>query len=153
MLENGKVWSYKTKRFLKPAIDKDGYLRYTLSKDKKVKNQALHRWLWITFKGDIPDGMQINHIDGKKMNNNLWNLSLVTPKQNSQHAWGVGLHRKMLGSECSTSKLTEKDIEAIFELSREGYSQAKIAQMYCVSPSNISNVLNRNTWNHVEIKD
>lgn len=46
-----------------------------------------HRVIWQYFKGDIPEGMQINHIDENKANNALSNLNLLTPKENSN--WGT----------------------------------------------------------------
>lgn len=45
-----------------------------------------HRALWILSKGeDIPEGMQIDHIDGNKTNNVIENMRLVTNRQNGQN--------------------------------------------------------------------
>lgn len=44
-----------------------------------------HRVIWQYFNGDIPDGIQINHIDENKANNALSNLNLMTPAENSNY--------------------------------------------------------------------
>lgn len=147
--EDGRIWSYKTKRFLKKQLDKDGYYRYTVCRGGKVKNMTLHRWLYLSFVGDIPKDNQINHKDGVKTNNNLNNLEVCTPKENTLHAWGTGLARRRVGSTMHSSKLTENDIPKIFELSKQGYTNKHIAELFCVDASNISKILHKNTWLHV----
>ena len=42
----------------------------------------LARLKYITFKGDIPKGYVIDHIDGNSLNNNILNLRAVTPAIN-----------------------------------------------------------------------
>ena len=59
-----------------------GYLRVNLQKDNKSRHVSVHRIVWEAFNGPIPPGMQINHIDEDKTNNNLDNLELVTPTEN-----------------------------------------------------------------------
>lgn len=51
---------------LNPTKSKNGYLY--------IRGTGLHRLMWETFKGQIPNGFQIHHIDGNKENNNLENL-------------------------------------------------------------------------------
>lgn len=38
--------------------------------------------MWEAFKGDIPEGYEIDHMDDNKQNNRLCNLQLLTRKQN-----------------------------------------------------------------------
>ena len=89
-LGNVKSLNYKhtgKERILKPGKTSKGYLFVALSKNGKVKELYVHRLVWIAFKGPIPDGMEINHLDECKTNNNLENLSLATPKENIN--WGT----------------------------------------------------------------
>lgn len=44
-----------------------------------------HRILWILNYGEIPRGMQIDHINGNRSDNRLENLRLVTARQNQQN--------------------------------------------------------------------
>ena len=55
-------------------------------------NKGVHQWVYLTFVGDIPEGMQVNHIDEDKHNNRLDNLNLKTPKENTN--WGTGNARR-----------------------------------------------------------
>lgn len=52
---------------------------------------SVHRLVCEAFNGPIPKGYVVNHIDGNKANNNIENLEAVTPKQNMQHAYKMGL--------------------------------------------------------------
>jgi hypothetical protein len=52
-----------------------------------------HRMIWESVHGPIPDGMQINHINGVKTDNRLANLELATPSENLLHAYRLGLRR------------------------------------------------------------
>jgi hypothetical protein len=42
----------------------------------------VHRLVYETFKGPIPNGMEIDHFDTNKENNRLENLILCTHKEN-----------------------------------------------------------------------
>ena len=46
---------------------------------------AYHRIIWILLNGDIPAGMQIDHIDGNRINNDIDNLRLVSHRENGQN--------------------------------------------------------------------
>ncbi|NQY00576.1 MAG: HNH endonuclease [Pseudoalteromonas sp.] len=62
-------------------VDKGGYLRITIG-DRDI---MAHRLLWYMENGDIPDGYQIDHIDGNPLNNIIENLRLVTCSQNNKN--------------------------------------------------------------------
>ena len=81
--EDGRVYSFKLKRYLKPT-ENDGYNRIELKDDnKKRKSFAVHRLVYETFKGPIPEGLQVDHINGIRNDNRLINLRLLTNKENS----------------------------------------------------------------------
>lgn len=63
-------------------IRKDGY-RFTRF---EYKCYLVHRLIWIYHFGTIPKGMQIDHIDGIRSNNQITNLRLVTPATNRKNA-------------------------------------------------------------------
>jgi hypothetical protein len=54
------------------------------------KNIILHRLIWTTFVGPIPNGMIVNHIDHNKQNAALSNLELITQSQNILAAYDAG---------------------------------------------------------------
>jgi len=59
--------------------------------------------------------------------------------------------RQAKGNDFKSTKLNENIIKEIFCLFRNGYRQRQIAEKFNVDPSNISNILNRKRWRHVEI--
>ena len=62
--------------------DKQGYIKVCLSKNGKVKHWQIHRLVYETFIGLIPDGMVINHKDQNPSNNRIENLEVCTQKEN-----------------------------------------------------------------------
>ena len=85
----GRVKSlYKRIReqILKPG-KVNGYLQVQLFKEGKRRFFLVHRIVWEAFKGPIPEGMEINHLNECTWDNRLENLSLATPKENSN--WGT----------------------------------------------------------------
>lgn len=49
------------------------------------KSYRYHRLIWIWVYGDIPDGFQIDHINGIRNDNRICNLRLATNQENSQN--------------------------------------------------------------------
>lgn len=49
------------------------------------KLELLHRVAWVYANGDIPAGMEIDHIDGDKLNNKLSNLRMSNHQENNQN--------------------------------------------------------------------
>lgn len=83
----GNGGSHKSSRFLDQTDTVRGHLHVALYKNGKRKYHYVHVIEWAAFNGPIPPGMQVNHIDENPKNNNLSNLNLMTPKQNSN--WGT----------------------------------------------------------------
>lgn len=54
-----------------------GYLRFGY----KGKQYLAHRVVWEMHFGEIPAGMQIDHINGNRVDNRISNLRVVTPQQ------------------------------------------------------------------------
>lgn len=69
-------------KILKPRLEKNGYLRYTLCKNGKKEQLLAHRVVYEAFYEKIAAGMDIDHIDTNRQNNSIENLRSVTRKQN-----------------------------------------------------------------------
>lgn len=55
--------------------------------NKKRIWRRVHRVVYETHVGKIKHGLEIDHIDGNKTNNNIENLRLVTHSENCTAAW------------------------------------------------------------------
>ena len=82
--EDGRIWSYSHKKFLKPFTMKNGYQLVRLSDNEgNIKTYQLHRVVYEAIIGEpIPEWIDVNHIDECKTNNNFNNLNLMTRKEN-----------------------------------------------------------------------
>jgi len=62
---------------------KGGYMRVKLTRDDgKRVHWRVSRFIYTYFLGAIPGGFEIDHIDGNRTNNALYNLRMVTHEQN-----------------------------------------------------------------------
>jgi hypothetical protein len=76
-------------KILKPKIDKDGYFRIGLKKDKIKKYYFIHRLVAITFINNPNNFLQVNHKDENKRNNQVNNLEWCNSKYNINYGNGI----------------------------------------------------------------
>lgn len=107
-----------------------------LYKNKVKKYPVLARLVYETFIGNIPNGIQVNHIDEDPTNNHLWNLNLMTPIENTNYGTGIERRSKAFKENGKRSKkvLQFKDgvLVAEYPSAREaarqtGFGQANIS--------------------------
>lgn len=82
----GKVWSHRRKRFLKPQLDKDGYLKIGLVKDGEVKFFHVHRLVALAFVPNPKNLPEVNLIDEVKTHAYVNNLEWCNHKYNMNWA-------------------------------------------------------------------
>ena len=61
---------------------KKAYMLAYININGKGFTLPLHRLIYIYFKGNFPEGYDIDHIDGDTLNNDIRNLEAVTHKEN-----------------------------------------------------------------------
>ena len=99
--EYGNIYTNKYSKFLNYCIDKDGYKKVKLSKNRISKTFFVHRLVALNFIENKYQKPFVNHINGKKSDNKVCNLEWVTASENTRHAWRTGLAdntRKMLAT-------------------------------------------------------
>ena len=140
----GRVKSLIKGIILKPKVCKTGYLCVGLWKDGKQKWMLIHRLVTQTFIPNPVNKPQVNHIDGVKSNNVVYNLEWVTSSENNQHAVNTGLS-KLVGEDNHQSKLTNDDVTKIKKL-KGVYSQRELARMFGVSKGAIHFIHHDVNW-------
>lgn len=155
--EDGRIWSYKRKKFLKPQINKYGYQQVSLTDNNgKQKSYQLHRVVYESVTGEpIPDGMQCNHINEIKTDNRFCNINLLTPKQNTNWATGIERRAKSRSKQVGAYKNGKLVItfQSTNEAGRNGFNQSHISECCnnCYNrPGN--NVYKGYTWKYIETK-
>lgn len=89
----GKVWSFKSNKFLSLKKHKYGYLYIDLYNENERSRFYVHRLVAQAYIPNPENKLQINHIDGNKKNNCVKNLEWNTPSENLQHAYNIGLRK------------------------------------------------------------
>lgn len=87
LFRSGNRNGYKEKRLIKIVVNKDGY-RMTYINGKSVR---VHRLIWFIVHGEWPSG-GIDHINGRRDDNRLCNLRVVSQMincQNRRNAKGI----------------------------------------------------------------
>lgn len=128
--EDGRIYSYKRNKFLKPQTRPNGYQQVKLvDNEGNAKWHLVHRVVWEAFSGEpIPSGMQINHIDEKKDNNIRSNLELVSPKQNINYGSRNSRAAKAISKQVGAFKNNElvMTFPSTREAHRQGFCQADV---------------------------
>ena len=148
LTEDGKVYSHFSKRFLSTRLDKYGYEKVRLiSKDNKRHAYSIHRLMLENFspRNDM-DTLQVNHIDGNKLNNHINNLEWATCSENVKHAFNIGL-KTQRGENNNSSKLTETQVLEIIDLLlSKKYSGAEIDRMYGLCKDYANSIRRHERW-------
>lgn len=134
---------------LKLNLNMYGYLQVNLYKTGKRKHFFVHRLVAEAFIGPCCNGYEVNHIDGDKTNNYVWNLEYVTRSENVKHSYKLGLQRQD-GENNGNSKLKEEDVLKIRNLYKiKNYTQKEIAKKFKVNKATISRIIKRKIWSHI----
>lgn len=83
----GRIWSYKSKKFLKTRKQRDGYYLVNLSKNGVSTTYQLHRLVAQAYLSNGDDLPQINHKNGDKSKNYVNNLEYCSASYNQLHKY------------------------------------------------------------------
>jgi len=138
----GRVRSIKGIR--RPFINHHGYEKLTLRAEKMF----VHRMVWLTFMGEIPENMQVNHENGSKTDNHIFNLSIMTESENKKHAKNTGLI--VNGEDHPLAKADDRLVKTILMAHyRFNLPAAKIAWIFGKNESTVRSYLSGRRFGHV----
>jgi hypothetical protein len=146
----GEVYQYRKGFFIRAeAQDKRGYWIARLFINKKRYNVASSRIVFQHYFGDIPDGCEIDHLDGNKGNNNPSNLQPITPRANKIKGIRENPYHKS-GENSSCHKLNWKEVRKIRKLyvykASGKTGAAALAKRFGVSVSQIYKIVHNVNW-------
>lgn len=138
---DGRIWSKKSKKFLKPQTTRNGYQKVCLFDNEGKRHQEyVHRITWMAVNGvwEIPKCYDIHHCDEDKMNNQIANLLLCSHQENlnfgtrnervSKAMKGKLINRQDLSKRVGAFKDGEMVMvfPSIIEAHRNGYDKGAI---------------------------
>jgi len=152
--DRGRVISYSDHRInpveKRLVMTQNGYFRVNLRHDDgSALYYLIHRIVKIEFNPiEGYENLQVNHFDGNKANNCLWNLEWVTASQNINHAYKNGLKFAQKCQDASNASITNEQAIQIAELViSQKYSNIEIAEIVGCTPTVVSDIICGTTWN------
>ena len=114
----GKVYSYRTKKFLKPRKRRDGYLHVCLYKGGEREFYYIHRLVAEAYLPNPNNLPCVNHKDENKENNALQNLEWCTHEYNINYGSRNEKVGKALGKPVYCEELN-KTFDGVHAAARE----------------------------------
>lgn len=176
----GRVRNRTTDHVRSPKKAGQGYLQVTFRRaetGRKQYDRYIHRLVWEAHVGAIPDGWQVDHLNGDITDNRLANLEAVTRQENMRRAKEMGLlatgarhgwalHPEKVirgdahylrknpekirrGSAGGANKVTEEQVIEIRRRHALGENRKSLADEFGMHYGNIWYIVTRRTWTHV----
>ncbi len=145
----GRVYSLYSNKIISNGIDSKGYYYVQLQTYHGPKACRIHRLVLMSF--DYHEGCEneiINHIDGNKLNDDLFNLEWSTYSSNMYHAVSHGLI-----TYDGRGSLSDEQVETICKyLTDINYSPTMIGQILNVSQDAIYSIYYRRAYLNISSK-
>lgn len=142
-------WPLRIKeKILKQHDNGKGYMLVKMDK----RFVAVHRIVAKHFLDNPQNLPEVDHIDGRRGNNESTNLEWVTKSENMKrsHARGARVCPDIKGDKNPGSKLTEREVIEIRKRHKEGAKQVEIAKDFGINFRTVSQIVNRSIWKHVK---
>lgn len=116
--EDGRVWSYKSNKFLKQTLLNRGYLQVELYNNGVGKKFLIHRLVAEAYLPNPDNLPQVNHKDENRQNNSVENLEWCTEKENDNYG---NRNKNIARANATAVRCVELDriFESISEAARE----------------------------------
>ena len=136
MRERGMTYDSEKGRFITKRgcyaanTTPNGYRLIMLQRNKVQYRFCEHRCVWTWFNGEIPSGMEINHIDADRGNNHIENLECVDHVQNMRHAIAIGNMDRVIGEGSWNAKYSNEEVLAMRSLHEHGWNYEEISKAF-----------------------
>jgi hypothetical protein len=147
-------------------LNKDGYIYFQYTKDKRVYSRKVHRVVAELFV-DIPENLDyvleprtpkslvVKHKDNNKLNNHYTNLEWGTHSDNTKEAHRDGIIPYLIGVKHGMCKMTEEQVRQVCEIyfsqPRKGKppSSKSVAELLGLTFKQVVKIRNKETWKHI----
>ena len=150
VLVTGTIFDLKMQRYPKTFIDDFGYEKIHLHTENGFKIVFVHRIMAIELAGfsKIPGMTQVDHIDGVKSHNELYNFDWVFPYENTYRALKNNL------CEHINNVITNEDVHFICQQLKEGKCYREISDaLYDKTKTDLCGVIGSiyrgESWKHI----
>lgn len=141
----GRIRSFykkTTPRILRGPADKNGYAVVSLTNKSTRKSFKVHVLVAATFIGERPEGFQVRHLDGNKLNNKPTNLAYGSAKENTNDRRRHGTLLK--GERWHATQITDAEVALIRKFyALQGVTQQVLADMFRCSQAQISRIITK----------
>lgn len=156
MISNyGHVYNKRRNHLMSPSSNRRGYQIVGLSLNGGgCLTRTVHRLVMLTFCYIANhDVLEVNHKNGDKKCNCLYNLEWVTPLENMHHAYETGLNPNY-GENSRLAKLSNEQVHYICQCFSEGIPFDEISRRMGPLPvkniyGTLNNILARHSWNSI----
>lgn len=135
-------------RLMKPRVI-NGYRKVILYDEGVRFQENVSRIVWVTFKGPIPKGLVIDHIDCNTIEDHINNLQCITHSENTRRSYRFN-YPGNLGERHVLHTLSIDQVLKMFSLNNRGYSNRYIASFMGVSNAHLSIIIKRDLWSWVK---
>jgi len=117
--------------------------------DKTRKTISAHRYSYIVFNGDVPDGLWVLHKCDNPSCINPEHLFLGTRQDNIDDRENKNRNNHAVGERCPRAKLKEYQVLEIRSMLSNGKSIRGLARKYGVHHHTIMDIRDNKTWCHL----
>lgn len=129
----GRVFSTYTNKLLKSTKNDKGYYYVGLYSNGFCTSTLVHAMVARTFLNNLE--YEVNHISANKSDNSLFNLELVTRRENLDHARKAGLFKSRKLELSPSFRFTKEMVADMIKMQDSGYKLKDIAKKYNTSQS------------------
>lgn len=124
-----------------------GYVKVLINS----KRVAVHRIIMQSLSESENEGLEVNHIDGNKLNNHYSNLEWCTSSENKRHAFRVGLRGGRQSCVRKDRKLSDEIVIDIKKMIKAGFSNSEIQKKHGIKPNTFHYIKNGRNYSYIKI--